>query len=89
MASRKRGSGSKKKGGSKDELKGGPGLKLIQHKHCQICGRAQLMDDGVVCSDACQKTLDDNIKRKKMWWIYLALLLAVLVIFYVVMFLVN
>ena len=60
------------------------GLKLIQHKHCAVCGKAQLADDPEFCSDECKKVLDDNAKRKKMWWIYLFIAMAALILFFVV-----
>jgi predicted nucleic acid-binding Zn ribbon protein len=74
--------------GSKKKDKGGhlssnvSGLKLIQHKHCAVCGKAQLLEDKEVCSDDCRKTLDENIRKKKMWWIYIALLMGVLVVMF-------
>ncbi len=82
MASRNKGT----KKGKKEQFSGSSGSKLIQHKHCQICGKAQLLDDKDVCSDECQKTLDANIKRKKMWWLYLIILMAALVGFWVFMY---
>ena len=75
MASRKKGS---KKSSKKEPLSGGSGLKLIQHKHCQICGKAQLLESGDVCSDDCQKIMDENIKKKNRWRMYFVILMVAL-----------
>jgi len=62
---------------------------LIQHKHCAICGKAQLVGDPEVCSPECKKVMDDNIKKKRMWWIYMALLFAAIALFIVVPMFIN
>lgn len=74
MASRK---------GKKKDLTGTSGMKLIQHKHCQVCGKAQLVDDPVTCSEECKKTMEENIRKKRMWYIYMAVLFVVLMIIYI------
>jgi predicted nucleic acid-binding Zn ribbon protein len=79
--------GSKKKD-KNGHLSSTTGLKLIQHKHCVICGKAQLMEDPEYCSDDCKKVLDDNAKRKKMWWIYIFIAMIALVLFFVVPYLI-
>ena len=58
------------------------GLKLIQHKHCAVCGKAQLMEDPEYCSDECKKVIEDNAKRKKMWWVYIFIAMAALILFF-------
>jgi predicted nucleic acid-binding Zn ribbon protein len=62
----------------------GSGLKLIQHKHCAVCGKAQLVSDPEVCSPECKKVVDDGAKKKRMWWIYMGLLFAALALFIIV-----
>lgn len=65
------------------------GVKLIQHKHCAICGKAQLMSDPEVCSEECKKMVDENAKKKRMWWIYMAVLFAVIAIFIITTYFIN
>jgi predicted nucleic acid-binding Zn ribbon protein len=73
--------GSKKDSGS--------ALKLIQHKHCAVCGKAQLISEPEVCSPECKKVMDDNIKKKRMWWIYIAIGSAVLALIMFLQFFVK
>ena len=79
MVSRKKG----KKKGTDGHISGTAGLKLIQHKHCAVCGKAQLLDDPDCCSDECRKTLDENIAKKKRNLIYMVLLMVALVAFWI------
>jgi len=70
----------KEKGKKDRDRPSGAGLKLIQHKHCSVCGKAQLVQDPEYCSADCKKTLEDNVKKKRMWWIYFAILMLVIII---------
>jgi len=79
MTSRKKGKKDTKDG----HISGSTGLKLIQHKHCAVCGKAQLLDDPDTCSDECLKTLDENISKKKRNLIYMVLLMVALVAFWI------
>lgn len=38
--------------------------KIPQHRHCSKCGKAHL-GEGRFCSEACQSTTTDTLKKKK------------------------
>ena len=52
-------------------------VKIPQHRHCQVCGKA-IKERDEMCSDACKKEWDKTIKRKKLWlWAYGAVAVVV------------
>ena len=54
--------------------------KLLQHKHCQICGRAVPLGEDY-CGDECKKKMEDVVKRKRFWmYIFYALMAAFIVL---------
>ena len=38
--------------------------KLLQHKHCNVCGKAVPVANEI-CSDECQKQWDDLVRKRK------------------------
>ncbi|HLF16698.1 MAG TPA: DUF2116 family Zn-ribbon domain-containing protein [Candidatus Thermoplasmatota archaeon] len=53
---------------------------IPEHKHCEICGKPIAVDRRV-CSDECQKRLDDAVRMKKRsMWIFVALIAAILIL---------
>ncbi len=58
--------------------------KIPQHRHCAKCGKAHL-GEGRFCSEECQSTSDDTLKKKKrqlllLYGITLAILIAALIL---------
>ena len=56
--------------------------KFPQHRHCSSCGKAHL-GDGRFCSEVCQRTTGDTLKKKKrqlliLYGITMAVLIAAL-----------
>jgi predicted nucleic acid-binding Zn ribbon protein len=52
-------------------------VKIGQHKHCQICGKAILLT-AELCSDECKKQFDTIMRRRKM---YMYLIYGMLILF--------
>ena len=44
-----------------------PRPKILQHKHCQVCGKA-IKAKEQMCSDRCKKEWEATVKRKR-WWL--------------------
>lgn len=48
--------------------------RLVQHKHCKMCGKA-IQPDDITCSDACKAKWDAQQRSRKqtMWLFYLSI----------------
>jgi len=57
--------------------------KIPQHRHCATCGRAHA-GEGRFCSDACQTSHDDMMRRKKyqLYMLYGLAIVVLLVVLY-------
>ncbi len=55
--------------------------KLVQHKHCKMCGKAISPDDEV-CSEACGKAREAQLKSRKntMYLFYASIVILVVVL---------
>jgi predicted nucleic acid-binding Zn ribbon protein len=56
-----------------------PKVRLLQHRHCQVCGRAIKVKEEM-CSDKCKKEWDATVRRKRMWLMAYGLSAAILVL---------
>jgi predicted nucleic acid-binding Zn ribbon protein len=54
-------------------------IKIPQHRHCQVCGKAIKAKDEM-CSDRCKKDWDKTVKRKRFWLMAYGLSAAMLVL---------
>jgi len=40
--------------------------KIVQHKHCPVCGRA-MPPDATTCSEECEERFKMMVRRRKLW----------------------
>jgi predicted nucleic acid-binding Zn ribbon protein len=56
-----------------------PAMKILQHRHCQVCGKA-IKAKEEMCSDRCKKDWESTVKRKRFQLMAFLLFGSVLVI---------
>jgi len=56
-----------------------PTVKLPQHHHCQVCGKA-IRSKEEMCSEKCKKEWEDTVKRKRFQLLAWGLVMVVLVL---------
>ena len=54
--------------------------KLLQHKHCMICGKAIPLDEEY-CSPECKGVMQTKVKKRRTtWYLYLLLFAALIMV---------
>ena len=53
--------------------------RILQHKHCQICGKAVPIEEDF-CSEECKEKMEQMVKKKRLW-MYVFYALALVLVF--------
>jgi len=56
-----------------------PKLKILQHRHCQVCGKA-IKAKEEMCSERCKKEWESTVKRKRLWLMAYGLMAAFVIV---------
>ena len=58
--------------------------KLIQHKHCNVCGRAMPSSDEELCSEECKAKHESLLKKRKtyVYMMYGAIIIMIVFLFF-------
>lgn len=55
--------------------------KILQHKHCSICGKAILIEEEY-CSDKCKRDFESMVRKRK---ILIYLMYGAIILFFMIM----